>query len=436
MPTQLKKNNRYMVGLDSLRGLAILGVVLYHVNYKWIPGGFLGVTVFFVLSGYLITDLLATEWEKYKRIDLKNFWIRRARRLLPGMFVMLIIVFAWVTLFHNSLLGKMRGDSLAAVLYISNWWYIYHKLSYFDNFGQPTPLNHFWSLAVEEQFYVFWPFILSLGFYYIKKRSRMTLFIFLGAIASAIAMAVLYEPGSDPSRVYYGTDTRAFSLLIGAVLALLWPSNRLSNKIIPSARLVLDVVGGIALIIILIMFWETNQYDSFLYRGGMLFLSVVTALLVANLAHPTSRISVLLRFKPLRWIGIRSYGIYLWHYPIITLTSSQASTEGPHLTKAIFQVFLILIMAHLSWKFIENPIRQGALKNLRLKDLKIRDLSFVNRVALACTIFLSITVIFGFSTAGKVKDNSKQVRTEAVQVKKMRNLLIQLLRKRNRLIKH
>lgn len=418
MLTPLKKNNRYMVGLDSLRGLAILGVVLYHVNYKWIPGGFLGVTVFFVLSGYLITDLLATEWEKYKRIDLKNFWIRRARRLLPGMFVMLIIVFAWVTLFHNSLLGKMRGDSLAAVLYISNWWYIYHKLSYFDNFGQSTPLNHFWSLAVEEQFYVVWPFILSLGFYYIKKRSRMPLFIFLGAIASAIAMAVLYEPGSDPSRVYYGTDTRAFSLLIGAVLALLWPSNRLSNKIIPSARLVLDVVGGIALIIILIMFWETNQYDSFLYCGGMLFLSVVTALLVANLAHPTSRISVLLRFKPLRWIGIRSYGIYLWHYPIITLTSSQASTEEPHLTKAIFQVFLILLMAHLSWKFIENPIRQGALKNLRLKDLKIRDLSFVNRVALACTIFLSITVIFGFSTAGKVKDNSKQVRTEAVQVKK------------------
>ncbi|PFB74498.1 acetyltransferase [Bacillus anthracis] len=418
MLTPLKKNNRYMVGLDSLRGLAILGVVLYHVNYKWIPGGFLGVTVFFVLSGYLITNLLATEWEKYKRIDLKNFWIRRARRLLPGMFVMLIIVFAWVTLFHNSLLGKMRGDSLAAVLYISNWWYIYHKLSYFDNFGQSTPLNHFWSLAVEEQFYVVWPFILSLGFYYIKKRSRMPLFIFLGAIASAIAMAVLYEPGSDPSRVYYGTDTRAFSLLIGAVLALLWPSNRLSNKIIPSARLVLDVVGGIALIIILIMFWETNQYDSFLYCGGMLFLSVVTALLVANLAHPTSRISVLLRFKPLRWIGIRSYGIYLWHYPIITLTSSQASTEEPHLTKAIFQVFLILLMAHLSWKFIENPIRQGALKNLRLKDLKIRDLSFVNRVALACTIFLSITVIFGFSTAGKVKDNSKQVRTEAVQVKK------------------
>lgn len=200
------------------------------------------------------------------------------------------------------------------------------KLSYFDSFSKISPLNHFWSLAVEEQFYVVWPFIISLGFYYIKKQSRMTLFIFLGAIASAIVMAVNYEPGTDPSRIYYGTDTRAFSLLIGAVLALIWPSSRLSNKIIPPARLVLDVIGGIALIVILVMFWKTNQYDPFLYRGGMFLLSVATAFLVANLAHPASRISVFLRFRPLRWIGVRSYGIYLWHYPIIILTSSQVST--------------------------------------------------------------------------------------------------------------
>ncbi|MFJ8356636.1 acyltransferase family protein [Bacillus paramycoides] len=416
MPIPSEKKNRYIVGLDSLRGLAILGVVLYHINFKWIPGGFLGVTVFFVLSGYLITDILATEWEQNKKIDLKNFWLRRIRRLLPGMFFMLIIVFAWVMLFHSSLLEKMRGDSLAAVFYFSNWWYIYHKLSYFDNFGQPSPLNHFWSLAVEEQFYVVWPFLLFLGFYYIKKRSRIILFIFLGAIASAIAMAIQYEPGVDPSRVYYGTDTRAFSLLIGAVLALLWPSHKLSHKIIPSARLVLDITGGIGLNIILLMFWKTNQYDPFLYRGGMFFLSLATALLVANLAHPTSRISVFLRFKPLRWIGVRSYGIYLWHYPIITLTSSQVSTEGFQLTKAIFQIILILFMAQLSWKFIENPIRQGALKNIRLQDIKIKNLSFVSKFALICTIFLFTTVIFGVLTTGKANDNSKNGGTKAVQM--------------------
>ncbi|PGY07669.1 acetyltransferase, partial [Bacillus cereus] len=228
-----------MVGLDSLRGLAILGVILYHINFNWMPGGFLGVTVFFVLSGYLITDILAMEWKRNKRIDLKKFWLSRARRLLPGMFVMLVITLAWITIFHSSLLEKMRGDSLAALFYVSNWWYIYHKLSYFDNFNQLSPLNHFWSLAVEEQFYVVWPFIISLGLYHIKKQSRMILLICLGAVASALAMAILYEPGTDPSRIYYGTDTRAFSLLIGAALALLWPSNRLANKIIPKARLIL-----------------------------------------------------------------------------------------------------------------------------------------------------------------------------------------------------
>lgn len=404
-----------MVGLDSLRGLAILGVILYHINFNWMPGGFLGVTVFFVLSGYLITDILAIEWKNNKRIDLKKFWLSRARRLLPGMLIMLIVTLAWITIFHSSLLVKMRGDSLAALLYFSNWWYIYHKLSYFDSFSQLSPLNHFWSLAVEEQFYVVWPFVISLGFYYIKKQSRMILFICLGAIASALAMAILYEPGSDPSRIYYGTDTRAFSLLIGAALALIWPSSRLANKIIPQARLILDVIGGLALIIILIMFWRTNQYEPFLYRGGMVLLSLATALLVANLAHPASRIAQFLRFRPLRWMGVRSYGIYLWHYPIITLTTPKVNAGEFSSTRAILQFLLIIIVAQISWKFIENPIRKGALKNIRIKNLKIRNLTLSGKLALICAVCISSIATFGLTTASKEKENPQKEKVEAVQ---------------------
>lgn len=404
-----------MVGLDSLRGLAILGVILYHINFNWMPGGFLGVTVFFVLSGYLITDILAIEWKNNKRIDLKKFWLSRARRLLPGMLIMLIVTLAWITIFHSSLLVKMRGDSLAALLYFSNWWYIYHKLSYFDSFSQLSPLNHFWSLAVEEQFYVVWPFVISLGFYYIKKQSRMILFICLGAIASALAMAILYEPGSDPSRIYYGTDTRAFSLLIGAALALIWPSSRLANKIIPQARLILDVIGGLALIIILIMFWKTNQYEPFLYRGGMVLLSLATALLVANLAHPASRIAQFLRFRPLRWMGVRSYGIYLWHYPIITLTTPKVNAGEFSSTRAILQFLLIIIVAQISWKFIENPIRKGALKNIRIKNLKIRNLTLSGKLALICAVCISSIATFGLTTASKEKENPQKEKVEAVQ---------------------
>ncbi|PEL74025.1 acetyltransferase [Bacillus wiedmannii] len=415
MTKPFKKNSRYMVGLDSLRGLAILGVILYHINFNWMPGGFLGVTVFFVLSGYLITDILAMEWKRNKRIDLKKFWLSRARRLLPGMLVMLVITLAWITIFHSSLLEKMRGDSLAALFYVSNWWYIYHKLSYFDNFNQISPLNHFWSLAVEEQFYVVWPFIISLGLYYIKKQSRMILLICLGAFASALAMAILYEPGVDPSRIYYGTDTRAFSLLIGAVLALVWPSNRLANKIIPKARFILDVVGGIALIIILVMFWKTNQYDPFLYKGGMVLLSIATALLVANLAHPASRIAQFLRFRPLRWVGVRSYGIYLWHYPILTLTTPKENTGDFSIIRAILQFLLIILIAQISWKFIEKPIRQGALRNIQFKNLRLQNVTLGVKLALVCSLFFSSIAVLGLSNASKAKENYQQEKVEAVQ---------------------
>ncbi|MBE3641464.1 acetyltransferase [Bacillus anthracis] len=415
MTKPFKKNSRYMVGLDSLRGLAILGVILYHINFNWMPGGFLGVTVFFVLSGYLITDILAMEWKRNKRIDLKKFWLSRARRLLPGMLVMLVITLAWITIFYSSLLEKMRGDSLAALFYVSNWWYIYHKLSYFDNFNQISPLNHFWSLAVEEQFYVVWPFIISLGLYYIKKQSRMILLICLGALASALAMAILYEPGVDPSRIYYGTDTRAFSLLIGAVLALVWPSNRLANKIIPKARFILDVVGGIALIIILVMFWKTNQYDPFLYKGGMVLLSIATALLVANLAHPASRIAQFLRFRPLRWVGVRSYGIYLWHYPILTLTTPKVNAGDFSIIRAILQFLLIILIAQISWKFIEKPIRQGALRNIQFKNLRLQNVTLGVKLALVCSLFFTSIAVLGLSNASKAKGNYQQDKVEAVQ---------------------
>ena len=388
---------------------------MYHINFNWMPGGFLGVTVFFVLSGYLITDILAMEWKRNKRIDLKKFWLSRARRLLPGMLVMLVITLAWITIFHSSLLEKMRGDSLAALFYVSNWWYIYHKLSYFDNFNQISPLNHFWSLAVEEQFYVVWPFIISLGLYYIKKQFRMILLICLGAFASALAMAILYEPGVDPSRIYYGTDTRAFSLLIGAVLALVWPSNRLANKIIPKARFILDVVGGIALIIILVMFWKTNQYDPFLYKGGMVLLSIATALLVANLAHPASRIAQFLRFRPLRWVGVRSYGIYLWHYPILTLTTPKVNAGDFSIIRAILQFLLIILIAQISWKFIEKPIRQGALRNIQFKNLRLQNVTLGVKLALVCSLFFTSIAVLGLSNASKAKGNYQQDKVEAVQ---------------------
>lgn len=361
------QEHRYMSGLDGLRAFAVMAVVLYHLNIDWAPGGLLGVGIFFVLSGYLITDILAGQWERHRRFDLVDFWIRRARRLLPAMFAMVILVVLWCLVVDHSRLPALAGDVPAALLYVSNWWFIFHKVSYFESFGPASPLGHLWSLAVEEQFYLIWPLLLALGLKFLPKRINLAGWILSLAAISALLMAVLYEPGSDPSRVYYGTDTRIFALLIGASLAIVWPSAKLKARVSNQARTVLDVVGVGTLFLLGWMIWHTNEYQPFLYRGGMVLIAIITALLIAVLAHPASRLAIILGCKPLRWLGKRSYGLYLWHFPVITLSTSQVSTTEPSIIKSIIQVAVSLLLAELSWRYVEQPIRYNGFRSLRLK---------------------------------------------------------------------
>ncbi|WP_206916838.1 acyltransferase family protein [Alicyclobacillus suci] len=364
MPKPLKGNSRYMPGLDGLRALAVLAVIGYHLNLGFVPGGLLGVGVFFVLSGYLITDLLVAQWRNRGRLNLRDFWWRRARRLLPGMVVMLLAVLGWVTLFDRTQLTTVHQDALASVLYVSNWWFIFHKVSYFASFGRPSPLGHLWSLAVEEQFYLVWPLLLAMGLACLRRRWRLLALTLVVATASAVAMAVIYQPGTDPSRVYYGTDTRAFGLLIGAALALVWPSAKLTAKVGVLRRTTLELSGALALAVVLYMMVRTNEYDPLLYRGGLVLLSVASAVVVAVLAHPASSLGKVLGWRPLRWLGVRSYGIYLWHYPVIVLTSPAVNTGGVNVTRDVLQVVASIGLAALSWRYLEEPIRQGALARL------------------------------------------------------------------------
>jgi len=361
------QEHRYMSGLDGLRAFAVMAVVLYHLNIDWAPGGLLGVGIFFVLSGYLITDILASQWERHQRFDLIDFWMRRARRLLPAMFAMVIIVVLWCLVVDHSRLPALVGDVPAALLYVSNWWFIFHKVSYFESFGPASPLGHLWSLAVEEQFYLIWPLLLALGLKFLPKRINLAGWILSLAAISALLMAVLYEPGSDPSRVYYGTDTRIFALLIGASLAIVWPSAKLKARVSNQARTVLDVVGVGTLFLLGWMIWHTNEYQPFLYRGGMVLIAIITALLIAVLAHPASRLAIVLGCKPLRWLGKRSYGLYLWHFPVITLSTSQVSTTEPSIIKSMIQVGVSLLLAELSWRYVEQPIRHQGFRSLRLR---------------------------------------------------------------------
>ena len=363
MPEPIQSGQRYMPGLDGLRALAVLAVIAYHLHLGWAPGGMLGVGVFFTLSGYLITDLLLGQHETTGTLQLADFWRRRARRLLPALSVLLAVVAAWVTLLDRPQLSALRGVVVAAVGYVTNWWLIAQHSSYFAQFGPPSPLGHLWSLAVEEQFYLVWPWLLWLGLRWTRgrpgTRSRLAAATALLAALSAIEMATLYRPGYDPTRIYDGSDTRAFALLIGAALAFVWPSRHLRGGITRGARRILDGAGVTGLAVIVGLICCTNEYSAFLYRGGMVLLSVATALVVGTAASPASRIGRALGWGPLRWLGVRSYGIYLWHYPIIVLTTPASGRDT--LARGALQVAASIGVAELSWRYIEEPVRRGAI---------------------------------------------------------------------------
>src|SRR5215218_6145048 len=369
MPKPVERTQRYMPGLDGLRALAVLAVIAYHLELGWAQGGLLGVGVFFTLSGYLITDLLLEQRDAVGHLRLGDFWIRRARRLLPALFLMLAVVTVWVALLDPSQLPALRKDIVAAALYLSNWWYIFYDASYFSHFGPPPLLDHLWSLAVEEQFYLLWPLLLWLGLRYARGRYQLASLTLAAAALSATVMALLYQPGSDPTRVYEGTDTRAFGLLVGAALAMVWPSHRLRGDLTLRRRQLrreralsqlLDGAGVVGLVVIALLIWRTNLYSAFLYRGGIVLLSVATVLVVAALAHPATQLGRALGWKPLRWLGVRSYGIYLWHWPIIVLTTPTVQ-RSVNLPLAVLQVGMTIAVAALSWHFAEEPIRCGAL---------------------------------------------------------------------------
>ena len=374
----------YSPGLDGLRAIAVIAVLLYHADLAWIPGGFLGVEVFFVISGYLITALLLAEWRQRGRIDLKTFWLRRARRLLPALYVLLVVTLAFAVVFLPGEVAGLRGDVLAAFGYVTNWYLIFGQESYFEAVGRPSLLKHLWSLAVEEQFYLIWPPVLALGLAIgaTRLRRRRVLTVALsGAAASAVAMALLYTPGVDPSRIYYGTDTRATGLLCGAALAFLWvpgdkhrPSEARHYRLeLPgrgrfrrwwgwAAPLLLDILGFAALGGLVWLCLRLGEFEPSLYRGGFALVGLATAATIMAVVHPSTGIgSRVLGSAPLRWVGVRSYGIYLWHWPVFMVTRPDLDVPFDGWSLLALRLGATVLLADLSYRYIETPIRRGAL---------------------------------------------------------------------------
>lgn len=357
------KKRRYITGLDGIRAIAVIMVLAYHLKLALFKSGFLGVTVFFVLSGYLITGILISEVEEEGTIDLKNFWLRRIRRLVPAVMSMAVVIIFVSAVVNRIIFTKGCKDFLASVLGFNNWWQIFNKVSYFEAAGVPSPFTHCWSLAIETQFYLIYPLIL-LGIYKLVKsrgegRAKRGL-LFAGvtlllALISVILMIVLFDPQQDASRVYYGTDTRAFSLLFGALLAILWEYQMVPRRLSASVNMVL---GSVSFAVLLVMTIAINGSSNFWYRGGQFVGTILTVLVIYTVSGRKTWLSRFLSNPVLKWIGDRSYSIYLWHYPIILLISKGIKASW---WITLIEIVLSVVLAELSYRFIETPIRYGII---------------------------------------------------------------------------
>jgi peptidoglycan/LPS O-acetylase OafA/YrhL/lysophospholipase L1-like esterase len=363
----------YQPALDGLRAVAVFGVLLYHAGVSWAPGGFLGVDAFFVLSGFLITSLLVDEWRKRGRIDLRAFWARRARRLLPALVLVVIAVGAYALFAARpDELDRIRGDTFGSLLYVANWRQLFES-SYFAQLSTPSPLRHTWSLGIEEQWYVVWPLALVLVLRVTSGRRWAVIGVTTAlAIGSAVLMAALFDPGSDPSRVYYGTDTRAQALLLGAALALLLarPRERSRRRRSRPASDVASLVGlecvGILAVVYLGWLWtHVADTSTWLYTGGFLIEGVAVAALIAAATRPYSPIlGPVLSLAPLRAIGWISYGLYLWHWPVyVYLTPARTGLDGAPLL--VVRLSVTFALALVSYRLVEQPIRHRTMSRPR-----------------------------------------------------------------------
>lgn len=349
------RSKQYVTGIDGVRTLAVLGVIIYHLLPTTLPGGYLGVPLFLLISGYFVTLQLVRQMDQTGGIQLTKFYLKRLRRLYPVLIVMLTVTTAYITLFARDLLHNIKSTIATNLLWVYNWWEISHGQSYFDRFNGESPFTHLWTLGVEAQFYFLWPLILFMLFLILRKRSKIKWTVFILAVASAVEMALLFDP-QNINRVYYGTDTRAFSLLLGSWLALCWPIDRLNASLTTHAARILDGVGIGVLLITLLGFFTLPGQSSWTYRGGMFFYSLIGMILIATVVHPGSHMNRWLTNPFFTWIGQRSYGIYVYQLPVMVFYERVVEIGRHPVINALVECLLILAISEFSYRLVEQPL--------------------------------------------------------------------------------
>ncbi|QNQ82377.1 acetyltransferase [Lactobacillus sp. PV037] len=365
----MKNKNRFITGYAGLRALAVIGVILYHLDPNRFIGGYLGVPIFLVLSGYLVTDHMFHAYEESGKYDTKGFYLRRIKKLYPQMIAVIWMAGTYILLFQRNLLAKLYQIVITNLLNVYNIWEIFNGQSYFERFAaNESPFVHLWTMSIEGQFYILWPLVIWLLMTKVKKKKTRFWIITALTIFSALEMAILFKPGVDTSRIYYGSDTRFFSLGLGAMLAIIWPTWKLNKKAGKTHGVILDLIGALTLILIL---WMTatpalNPQHAFPYRGGMFIFSFLTMILVAVIAHPSSHWNAWLTNPLFKWIGSRSYGIYLYQFPIMIFFEDKVKNIADHvILYRVIEVALILIVSELTYRYIEKPFGKLTVKKVQ-----------------------------------------------------------------------
>ena len=394
-----KRGIQYIPAIDGLRAIAVIAVMLYHLGVSWIPGGFLGVDLFFVISGYVITRLLLDSIQERGGLDLRDFYMARIRRLLPPLLFMLVVTSIVVGLWAPDTTKKFLTDAPFSLFGGMNWWLVFNHQDYFESSGRPPLLQHTWSLAVEAQFYLLWPLILLFVLRYFGKKVIPAAALTIAAISGITLMLVSFRldaaSSSKVSHVYFGTDTHSIGLFLGAALAVSWIPQNFNLQVTRRAQDFIDGIGVIGFIGILATFLLIDETKPTLYKLAFPLAGIFGTAILISIVHPASRFAPLLRSKVLLWIGERSYAIYLWHWVIFQISRPQVDIAGENWALFILRILLVLAMADISLRLVELPIRSGAVAYW-FGGMKYRTKAVRKRQKLA--VALSVTILLITST--------------------------------------
>jgi peptidoglycan/LPS O-acetylase OafA/YrhL len=358
---------QYIPAIDGLRAIAVVAVILYHLGFDWIPGGFLGVDLFFVISGYVITRLLLDSIEISGGLNLRAFYLARLRRLLPALIFMIVTTAITVGIWAPDTMKRFLADTPFALTGTMNWWLVGRELDYFETIGRPPLLQHTWSLAVEAQFYLIWPLILLLILKWFGKKRVAIASLFFAAISGTalllVSLSLDANNASSVSHIYFGTDTHSIGLFLGAALAVSWVPQNFKEVVSRKAQDFIDAIGVVGFIGILATFLLIDADNPSLYKIAFPLAGLFGAAIVTSIVHPASRFAPILQNRVLLWIGERSYAIYIWHWIIFQVTRPDIDLAGQDWALLSLRILIVLALADISLRYIELPVRRGVIKN-------------------------------------------------------------------------